>query len=244
MLSPVEKLNKEYKDHEEADKEEFARVKAIIHEMILKALPKEIVTEAIQKRYKDPIQVMLFLMIKYQPGSRKEREVILQQIGCPEAGWNEESALTNLRLWKRRIERAKELEVIIPDPTVLMSALDLITSKALQKDPDRKFRILSARQELKVDIQTTYEGVEKLMTILEVELDDMVSQTWTVVPPKIKSIKGTPKGKNGKGKDGKGDGKGKAGKGKDGKGKTRATTLPKPKTDASMDSIAGSITVC
>ena len=81
MLSPVEKLNKEHKDHDEADKEEFARVKAIIHEMILKALPKEIVTEAIQKRYKDPIQVMLLIMIKYQPGSRKEREVILNQIG-------------------------------------------------------------------------------------------------------------------------------------------------------------------
>ena len=47
MLSPVEKLNKEFKDHEEADKEEFARVKVIIHEMILKALPKEIVTEVI-----------------------------------------------------------------------------------------------------------------------------------------------------------------------------------------------------
>ena len=47
MLSPVEKLNKEHKEHDEADKEEFARVKAIIHEMILKALPREIVTEAI-----------------------------------------------------------------------------------------------------------------------------------------------------------------------------------------------------
>ena len=49
--------------------------------MILKAIPKEIVTEAIQKRYKDPIQVMLLIMIKYQPGSRREREVILNQIG-------------------------------------------------------------------------------------------------------------------------------------------------------------------
>ena len=57
------------------------------------------------------------------------------------------------------------------------------------------------------------------MTILEGELDDMVTQTWTVVTPKVKSIKGTTKGKAGKGKDGKGDGKGKAGKGKDGKGK-------------------------
>ena len=85
-LSPVEKLSEDFKDHEEADKEEFSKVKAIIHEMILKALPKEMVTEAIQKRYKDPIQVMLLIMIKYQPGSRKEKEVILNQSGNPEVG--------------------------------------------------------------------------------------------------------------------------------------------------------------
>ena len=45
----------------------------------------------------------------------------------------------------------------------------------------------------------------------------MVTQSWTVVQPRVKSINGNPKGK--KGKDGKGYGKGKKGKGKDGKGK-------------------------
>jgi len=178
LLSPVEKLNREFKDHEEADKEEFSRVKAVIHEMILNALPKEMVTEAIQKRHKDPIQVMLLIMIKYQPGSRKEREVILNQIGYPEVGWTEEKALMNLRLWKRKIERAKELEVIIPDPTELLAALDQITEKALIKDTIRKFRIDSARETLKVDMQTTYESVEKIATIIEGELDDMVTQSW------------------------------------------------------------------
>jgi hypothetical protein len=77
--------------------------------MILKAIPKDIVTEAVQKRYKDPIQAMLLIMTKYQPGSRKEREVILNQIGYPEVGWTEQKAFVNLRLWKRKIERAKEL---------------------------------------------------------------------------------------------------------------------------------------
>ena len=65
LLSPVEKLNKDFKDHEEADKEEFSRVKAIINEMILEAIPKDIVTEAVQKRYEDPVQVMLLTMVKY-----------------------------------------------------------------------------------------------------------------------------------------------------------------------------------
>ena len=80
------------------------------------------------------------------------------------------------------------------------------------------------------------------MAVMEGELDDMVTQSWTVVPPKVKSIKGTPKGK--KGKDGKGDGKGKTGKGKDGKGKDPCYHFQKQRKDASMDSNAGSITEC
>ena len=96
---------------------------------------------------------MLLIMIKYKPGSRKEPEVILNHIGFSEVGWNEEKALTNLRLWKRRIERAKELEVIIPDPTVLIAALDQISEKALEKDTRRKFRIDSARETLEDNLR-------------------------------------------------------------------------------------------
>jgi hypothetical protein len=59
-------------------------VKAIITEMLLKAIPKDIATEAAQKRYNSPIEVTLSVMIKYQPGSRKEKEALLQQISCPE----------------------------------------------------------------------------------------------------------------------------------------------------------------
>ena len=141
----MEKISKEFIDDEEANREEFSRVKAIIHEMLLKAIPKDIVTEAVQKRYKDPIQVMLLIMIKYQPGSRREKEALLQQIGCPEIGWNEEKTLTILKMWKRKIERAKELELIIPNPTILLSGLDQITEKVIPNDPRIKFRVDTAR---------------------------------------------------------------------------------------------------
>ena len=146
MMAPIEKLMKEVKDHEEADKEEYAKVKTIIHEIILKAIPKEIATEATQKRFEEPINLMLLIMIKYQPGSRKETEAILQQIGSPEVGWTEDKALTNLKLWKRKIDRAKELGLVIPDPAVLIVALYTITRKVIAKDTRRKFRIDTARE--------------------------------------------------------------------------------------------------
>ena len=40
ISSPIEKINAQFKDDEEANKEELSRVKAVIHEMILKSTPK------------------------------------------------------------------------------------------------------------------------------------------------------------------------------------------------------------
>ena len=57
----------------ELGKEEYSRVKAIIMEMILKSIPKELATEATQKRLEEPNEVTLTIMSKYQPGSKKEK---------------------------------------------------------------------------------------------------------------------------------------------------------------------------
>ena len=75
---PVEKLTLEFKEDEELDKEEYSKVKATIQEMIMKALPKGLKTEAIQKRCATPEAVMLMIMVKYQPGTRKEKEALLE----------------------------------------------------------------------------------------------------------------------------------------------------------------------
>jgi hypothetical protein len=122
-----------------------------------------------------------------------------------------------LKMWKRRIEKAKELKASIPDPCVLLNALDTITYNAVHKDPRRAFRVNAAREALAVDTNTTEETVSQIALRIEGEIEDSITGTWTTVGPKIKQIKGTPKGD--KGKDGKG--KGKDGKGKDGKGKLK-----------------------
>jgi hypothetical protein len=83
--SLVDRLTLEFKEDEELGKEEYSKVKAIIREMITKAIPKDLRTEEVQKRYEDPTEVMMMIMVKYQPGSRKEKEALLQQIQSPEA---------------------------------------------------------------------------------------------------------------------------------------------------------------
>ena len=61
---PVEKLTLEFKENEEFVQEEYAKIKATIQEMIMKAPPKELMTEAVQKRYATPEAVMLMIMVK------------------------------------------------------------------------------------------------------------------------------------------------------------------------------------
>ena len=98
-------------------------------------------------------------------------------------------------MWNRRIERARELKKIIPDPLVLLKALDTITEKVIKKDARKTFRIESARKMIKVDVATTAEAVDQLSLILEGELEESVSSSWSTVTPKLKTIKGNPKQK-------------------------------------------------
>ena len=101
-----------------------------------------------------------------------------------------------------KIERARELKLIVPDPSVLLSGLDAVTEKVIKRDQRRSFRIESAREAIKVDVTTTFEAVENLAILLESELQELVSPSWSTVGPKIKTVKGTPTGGKG-GKNGK-----------------------------------------
>ena len=143
------------------------------------------------------------IMVKYQPGTRKEKEALLEQIQNPESCYNEEKALSNLKMRKRRIERAKELKASTPGPCILLNALDTITYNAVHKDQRRAFRVNAAREALAVDTITTEEAVNQIALLIEGEIEDSITGTWTTVgSPKIKQVKGNPKGKEGK--DGKG----------------------------------------
>jgi len=115
--------------------------------------------------------------------------------------------------------------LVIPDPSVLLKALDNITEKVIKKDQRKSFRIETLREQLKVDVIPTYKAVESLTTFIEAELEESVNTTQP--NPKVKSInsKDDRKGKGpGGGKESdKGDAKGSKGKNDSkGKGKTKS----------------------
>ena len=187
--TPLGRLAMTYKEEPEEKATEYAKVRTVVAEMLLKALPKDLAAEAITKRLEDQMKILLFVMIKYQPGGRREQEALHNQITHPEVCWTEEQALEAIRTWKRRIERAKELKLIIPDPSIMLTALDTIAEKVLKKDQRRTFRMENIRDEIKVDILPTYEAVEQLTKVIEAELEEAVNVTTTTnSPPKVKTM--------------------------------------------------------
>ena len=144
----------------------------------------------------------------------------------PDIKYNGSEALEGLKTWQRRLLRAKELRLNIPDASILLSSVDRITEKSTKKDARKSFRLETLREQLKVDITPTEESVENLSKFIQAELEEAIN---TQLDPKIKAlnitdpkggkgkdvagwtVKGSPKGKNGKGKD---DAKGKGKKGK------------------------------
>jgi hypothetical protein len=187
--TPLMRLSMTFPEEDEESDENYAKVRSVITEMLLKAIPKDLASEIITKRFEDPMKILLVIMIKYQPGGRKERGALLQQITYPEACWKEDKALEGIREWRRRIERAKELKLVVPDPSVMLSALDAITEKVMKKDSRRTFRLESIREEIKADLIPTYETVGKLTTVIEAELEECVNVNATEgQQAKVKSV--------------------------------------------------------
>ena len=69
-------MSKEFPTEEVEKKEKHEKTRSIITEMLLKAIPKDLASEAIAKRLDNPTKILLLIMVKYQPGGRKEREAL------------------------------------------------------------------------------------------------------------------------------------------------------------------------
>jgi hypothetical protein len=98
--TPIERLSMEFPLEDIEVNPVYEKSRSTITEMLLKAIPKDLAAEAITKRLDNPLKILLLIMVKYQPGGRKEREAILNQITNPEVCWYEDKGLEAIRTWK------------------------------------------------------------------------------------------------------------------------------------------------
>ena len=136
--------------------------------MLLAALPDPIRREIISARKMSATEIMFRLHQIYQPGGTSERGNLLKNLADPTVG-----TLQRLRLWRRWLARAEELEVAMPDGLVLLTVLNRIAEVVGKAGAQASFRISSVRQELQVDVRPQIATIKQFSEYLQAEAEEL-----------------------------------------------------------------------
>eukprot|EP00435_Cladocopium_sp_Y103_P062154 s1305_g23.t1 len=196
----------------------WARLEQRGQSMLLQALPESLKAEMLAGRITHSVEIIFRVFTRYQPGGLGEKALLLRQLvdGKAPAGIGE--FLEQVRGWKRNLRRAQELKVATPDPTLLMGALDRMSSSIIKSSNQLAFRLNSTRAQLMVDINPTLTGVTNYADAIMAEAEGLLhAGAQAPATAKVKAIDGPPPDllpqPKGGGK-GKSDEKGKSGKGR------------------------------
>ena len=91
-------------------------------------------------------------------GPRGERAAILRQLDGSCAGTWATETVRAMRKWRRHLQRAQEMRVSIPDPSILLRGVDNIAPKTIDSYPDVQFR-LTALSRTQLQYRLTLDGV-------------------------------------------------------------------------------------
>ena len=80
-------------------------------------------------------------------------------------------------MWQRHHSRAEELGATVPDPTLMVGALDKIMSKLLQGNPQANFRLSAFRMGAQLDTKPTATTVKQLHQTLLAEVELALGST-------------------------------------------------------------------
>ena len=216
---PVDRLLMKPEAATRFDTGPFVRVEQRAVSLLLKAVPSHIRDEVVTSRRLTTIDIIGTILTTFQPGGLRERSALLKFLTSPEAAKNVSEALKGVRRWSRWTQRANELHVAMPDATLLIGGLDLLTATAISQHPEAHFRLQTFRHQSNVDHVPTQEKAMSLGKMLQAELQ-VLENAGPAKRNKVARIVDDESG-NPPSSGGKGDPKGKGGYRKGGKdGKT------------------------
>ena len=138
--------------------------------MLLGAIPDPIKEEVISSRKLSTDQVLYKLCITFQPGGASERTKLLQCLTDSRCGSNVSEVLDWVRTWRRYVQRARELQVTLPDGLVLLGVLSKCTDVLSGKSPQVAYRLNMIRQQLNLDQLPTAETILSYSEHLQAKL--------------------------------------------------------------------------
>ena len=85
-------------------------------------------------------------------------------------------------MWRRYVQRARELQIVLPDGLVLLGALSRCTDQLSGKSPQVAYRLNLVRQHLSLDQLPTAEKILSYAEHLQAEAEDL-QLSASVKPP-------------------------------------------------------------
>ena len=141
--------------------------------ILLGATPDDIKKELVATRTRTTLEVLARLMVIYRPGSALEKGQLLRRIESPDTAATVQEAIEGLRQWLRHYQRARDLKLSVPDPSVTLRGIDQLVKKPIQENPEIAFRMNLLRYHLKVDFSPAEESVLAVHRALLAEFEQM-----------------------------------------------------------------------
>ena len=223
--TPIQRLTVKAELPFEWEDEKYSKLEKRVAALMLGALPQQMKEEMVSYRVRRVHQQLFRLLINYQPGGSTDRALVLAQLEAKQVSADPGEVVAALRKWFRWLQRARDLQLSLPDPSVQIRSLTILVKRFAEKNPDLQFKISLAKTELRVQSRPSQETALKFFQHLLAEIEQMgpsrstsrgnntasaaATSTTPAGDPRTKSAQATPTRETPTSpKEGKGDGKG------------------------------------
>ena len=141
--------------------------------LLLKAIPSSVKETVIAERLLSTTGILFTLLKNFQPGGSSERTLLLKELSEIKVGKSPNEACAAVRSWRRFYTRTKEIEATVPDPIILLRALEPAVQLISQLDAQATFRLAQSRAQLQVDARPEESSVWSYSECLLAELESL-----------------------------------------------------------------------
>ena len=118
----------------------FVRLESRTLAMLSKALPHSMYELALSARNTTCTGLIFLTLRTFQPGGLHERSELLRGLTTLQVAGTASAAVSTLQAWFRHLERARSMNVAVPDCSLLIDGLDKMINPLLEKCPNLLFR--------------------------------------------------------------------------------------------------------
>ena len=124
--------------------------------MLMDALDPVVKTDLIARKASHSASHILFrLYTTYQPGGTGERNLVLSNLQNPQVIHDATAGVAALRDWGRWYQRCIDFGMNLPDPMVLVGALNSMTKPVISKDTEVTWRTEMVKSTLQLHARPT-----------------------------------------------------------------------------------------